>query len=153
MPTKQVLTFIGKSYAKKGFKFLYDGKNPSCPSNCRLIGACQDNLEKGQVYEVIQVMPKEHTCPHDLHEEDMILCKVAIPDLVVSMENKVIFEGSVVSYAPMNCDLVSCPNFNLCVPDITISKNERIRVVERLEKIKDCPKGYQISKVKVEKKK
>lgn len=97
-------------------------------------------------------MSKEHTCPHELHEEDMLLVKIKVPDLVVSMENKIVFEGSVVSYVPIKCELDTCPYHEFCVPELIVAPGDRLKVKERLEKIKNCPKGYSLSKVSVEKK-
>jgi uncharacterized protein (UPF0179 family) len=109
-------------------------------------------LQKGQLYEVVQVMTKEHSCPHELHEEDMVLVKVKVPDMVVSMENKIVFEGSVVSYAPIKCEFSTCSYHEFCVPELIVTAGDRLRVKERLEKIKNCPKGLSLSKVCVEKK-
>jgi uncharacterized protein (UPF0179 family) len=152
MGGSSALTFVGKSFARKGFRFYYEGRDPQCPPQCKLNATCQANLQPNQVYIVTQVLDKIHACPYDLHEEEMVLVKVGIPETIVSMENKEIFEGSIVSYQPIACDVVDCPHHEYCVPELIVKPKDRLFVKERVEKIKDCRVGKSLSKVKVEKK-
>ena len=159
MNKKTVLTFVGKSFAKKGFRFYYQGKNQGCTTDCRLYQTCQGNLESGNVYEIIEIIkshtiePKTHECAKGYHEEEMVLVRVQIPETFVSMRNKDIYEGSVVQYTPMVCDAQDCPNYGICVPEIMVRAGEKIVVKEKLDRINNCVKGESISKVRIEKKK
>jgi len=158
MSKKSVLTFVGKSYAQKGFRFLYEGLNPVCTKDCRLFQTCQANLEKGNVYEIIEVIetqhhePKIHSCPKDLHEEEMYLVRVQIPDTIITVRNKDLYLGSVISFTPMNCDKVDCPHFQYCVPEVLVKPKDKITLKETLDKITDCAIGEKLTKVRVEKK-
>ena len=158
MPKPSVLTLVGKSFAKKGFRFYFEGKNPSCTEDCRFFQTCQLNLVPHTVYEVIEIIktnpttPKTHTCPKNLHEEEMVLVRVAIPDLVVAIPNKEVFVGSTYQYHNIRCDHNECPNYELCVPELTIQNNDKIILKESLGRISDCARGENLTKMRVEKK-
>lgn len=158
MSKKSVLTFVGKSFAQKGFRFCYQGINPACTKDCRLFQTCQANLEKGQVYEIVEILknqqfePKIHGCPKELHEEEMFLVRVQVPDTIVTVRNKELYLGSVISFTPINCDKEDCPHYQYCVPEVMVKPKEKITIKETIEKITDCAKGETLSKVRVEKK-
>jgi uncharacterized protein (UPF0179 family) len=155
---KICLTFVGKSFARKGFRFYYQGVHPTCNVKCNLYNTCQNNLVPDTIYEIIELIKsnpitiKSMPCPLDLHEEEMILVKVKIPDLVVGMRNKEIFEGSITSFVPMDCNFKDCPNHEFCAPELMIQRGDKLRIKDRLEKIDKCKKGEGLSKVRVEKK-
>jgi uncharacterized protein (UPF0179 family) len=94
---------------------------------------------------------KTHTCPKELHEEEMVLVRVQMPDVIISMRNKDIFVGSTLRYVPILCDKESCPHFDICVPEVMIRPNDKVKIDEKLDRIIDCSKGETLSKVKVEK--
>lgn len=158
MSKPSVLTLVGKSFARKGFRFYYQGKNPACTEDCRLFQTCQKNLVPNTVYEVVELMKvnpftfKMHSCPKDLHEEEMNLVRVQIPDVVVSIRTKGLFIGSTTKYVPINCDKKDCPEHPYCVPEtIIIKPDEKIALKDDLGKIKVCPKGENLTKIRVEK--
>jgi uncharacterized protein (UPF0179 family) len=159
MAKASVLTLVGKSFAKKGFRFYYQGKNEACTDDCKLYQTCQLNLHPDTVYEVIELIKinpstvKTHTCPKNLHEEEMVLVRVQIPDLIISIPNKEIFIGSTSRYSPINCDNENCPNYEFCVPELMIKPKDKIIQKSKIDKISDCTKGQTLSKVKVEVKK
>jgi uncharacterized protein (UPF0179 family) len=70
----------------------------------------------------------------------------------VSMENRDIFEGSVVNYVPINCEKEDCPNIEYCTPnELMFRRNEKVKILERLKKVTDCSKNKAISIIRVEK--
>jgi uncharacterized protein (UPF0179 family) len=154
MSKKQpVLTFIGKTFAKIGFIFFFEATKPDCPKNCSLYETCQKNLTPNTVYEVIEILKRTLTCPNDLHDEDMVLVKVKIPTIFATMANKDIFEGSIVSFNPLGCEREDCKYINYCEPDkMLIQTSQKVKIIQIIKKIKDCPKGLHISVVKLVKK-
>jgi uncharacterized protein (UPF0179 family) len=158
MNKKTIISLVGKSFAKKGFRFYYKGKQPTCNADCKLFQTCQKNLDPDTVYEVVELMKsgpsaiKTHNCPKDLHEEEMILVKLIVPDVYVTMVSKNIFVGSVTRYTPINCTKVDCPHYEFCVPELMIKPNDKILIKEKVEQITDCSKGETLSKIKIEKK-
>lgn len=147
-----VMTFVGKSFAKRGFKYYFEGIHASCPENCPLYATCQKNLVPNTLYEVSQVMEKTFPCPNDFHLENMQLVKMEEPKIKVSMFNKDVFEGSITSFAPVECDRVDCPYIDYCAPQsLLIKAGEKIKIIQKDKKIKDCPRKLHISLIKVEK--
>ena len=152
--TKEILTFIGKSYAFKGFQFFFQGPNPKCPKNCKLYTTCQENLSPPEsVYEIVEVTDRKLTCPNDFHEEVMILCKLETPEIIISMENKDIYLGSIMEYHSIDCDMDkdNCPYYQYCQPSKLLINKGKIRIIKKIKKISDCGKNRHISLVQVEK--
>ena len=145
-----VVTFVGKSFAKPGFRFIYHGVNPACPKTCNLYATCQANLKPNTVYEITDVMARKMDCPKDFHEEQMVLVKLELPKLLVSVESKNLFVGSIVNYSRIACEREECDHFDYCQPpSLLISPNTRVKITEQVRKIKDCfyKKGLSLVKV------
>jgi len=151
---KEYLTFIGKSYAFKGFQFFFQGPNPKCPKSCKLYTTCQENLTP-EVYEIIEVTNRKLNCPSDFHEEEMILCKLKTPEIIISMENKDIYLGSIMEYHSIDCgrDREDCPYYQYCQPSKLLINKGKIRIIKKIKKISDCGEKKHISLVQVEKEK
>ncbi|MHA1519789.1 MAG: UPF0179 family protein [Promethearchaeota archaeon] len=147
-----VMTFVGKSFAKIGLKYYFEGVHPGCPKSCNLYATCQKNLIPNTLYEVIEIKPKTFTCPHNFHQEDMVLVKMDEPKLQVSMFNKDIFEGSMTAFGPVECDREDCEYIDYCAPQtVVILSNQKIKILKIIKKIKNCPRELNISLVKIEK--
>ncbi len=150
---QKVISFVGKSYAKENFLFHFDETNPICPPECKLYPTCMKNLKPNSVYRVSKVIGKSRECPYDLHEELMVLVELKQPKLEVSMENKDIFLGSIVRYEKIECSKKDCPHFKHCVPPSVIIKGgQRVKVVDKVKRIKNCPIGLHLSLVLLKKK-
>ncbi len=152
--TKEILTFIGKSYAFKGFQFFFQGPNPKCPKNCKLYTTCQENLSPPEsVYEIVEVTDRELNCPNDFHEEVMVLCKLETPEIIISMENKDIYLGSIMEYHSIDCvmDKANCPYYQYCQPSKLLINKGKIKIIKKIKKINDCGKNKHLSLVQVEK--
>ncbi len=148
---KEILTFIGKSYAFKGFQFFFQGPNPKCPKNCKLYTTCQENLIPESVFEIVEVIDRKMKCPNDFHEELMILCKLDTPEIIISMENKDIYLGSIMEFNSIGCDNEKCPYFQYCQPSKLLINKGKIRIIKKIEKISDCSRNKHLSLVQVEK--
>jgi len=153
-----VLTFVGKSFAKKKFRFYYEGLHPMCKPDCKLFQSCQKNLIPGNIYEIVEIIhtigaePKVHSCPKELHNEEMYLVRVKVADLIVTVRNKDLYLGSSISYSPIDCSHEECHHYEFCVPELMVKVNDKIILKEQLERIKDCAKNEALSKILVEKK-
>jgi uncharacterized protein (UPF0179 family) len=146
------LTFVGQSYAKIGFRFYYTGPNALCPKNCQLYATCHENLDPNKVYQVIEIMKRTLECPKDLHSEKLVLVKVKIPELEVTIPTKEIFEGSIVKYTAINCELEDCPNYQYCTPsELMIASSSKVKILEKVRKVKNCAKNNVLAVVKIEK--
>ncbi len=147
------MTFLGKSYATKGFQFYYQEPKPECPPTCTLYETCQQNLAPNTVYEVVEILERVITCPEDFHEEEMVLVKIKKPALFVSMHNKDIYEGSIVEFQPVGCDHEDCTFYKYCQPHtLMIQRKQKAKIVQRMKKIKNCPRGLHLSVVRFQKK-
>ena len=150
---KEYLTLIGKSFAFKGFQFFFQGPNRNCPKTCKLYTTCQENLSPESVYEVFEATDRKMQCPHDFHEEEMILCKLKTPEIIISMENKDIYVGSIMEYHSIDCgkNEDNCPYFQYCQPSKLLINKGKIRIIKIIKKISDCGENKHISLVQVEK--
>ncbi len=151
---KTVISFVGKSYAKKDFTFYFQNIKSTCPPTCNLYHTCMRNLEPNTVYKVADVKAKSMKCPHNLHEEEMVLVELDIPDLQVSMKNRDIFVGSLVSYEPISCVNKECKYRKYCVPTKYLVKpNQKVKVVKKVKRIDNCPIGLNLTVVEIRKRK
>jgi len=150
---KEFLTLIGKSYAFEGFQFFFQDPNRNCPKNCKLYTTCQENLIPESVYEVVEVTDRSMQCPNDFHEEEMILCKLKTPEIIISMENKDIYLGSIMEYHTIDCgkDQDNCPYYQYCQPSKLLISKGKIRIIKKIKKISDCNRNKHLSLVQVEK--
>ncbi len=148
-----IMTFVGQSFARKGFCFYFEKNNPTCPPTCNLFATCQANLKPDTVYEVIEVLKRTLPCPKNLHDEDMVLVRVGEPRIEVAMDTRDVFEGATVEYTPVQCEKEECPYYEYCSPNpYAIRPRTKVKVVEIIQKVKDCKKKKTLSIVQVEKK-
>ncbi|MCF2138684.1 MAG: UPF0179 family protein [Candidatus Lokiarchaeota archaeon] len=146
------MTFVGKSFAKKGFIFFFEGVHASCPKNCVYYSTCQANLKPHTLYEIVDVKKKQFTCPQNLHTEEMVLVQLEEPKLKITMYNKDIYEGSITSFTPIGCDNEDCAYINYCAPQsIVIKSGEKIKILKIVKKIKECPRNLTLSLCEIEK--
>lgn len=152
MTKKGIVTFVGKSYAKPGFKFYFDKpRTDICPKSCRFLNTCMLNIEPDVIYEVSEVQNVIHQCPSDYHDEEMQLVKVSEPDILLLMESKSTFLGATTRYEPVDCDIKKCPYKEYCSPIKGLPPGMKVKIVEIIEKISDNKCGGSLSLVKVEK--
>lgn len=147
------MTFLGKSFAYKGFQFYFQEPRQECPTTCTLYETCQQNLIPNTVYEVVAILDRVIPCPEDFHEEDMVLVKIKKPALFASMHNKDIYEGSILDFTPVGCDRDDCVFHKYCQPhNLIIQRGQKVKLVQRMKKVKNCPRGLHLSVVRFQKK-
>lgn len=135
----KILTLIGIKLAKKNQKFLFVGAAEEC-INCNpsLKTVCLDNLEKGRVYEIMEVRKNAvHPCP--VHEGSVIVVEVQKATIQSALDNKLAREGATISFPP-ECDEVSCVNYHFCKP-VGIKSGEKYKVIKKLGNLpQNCKK-------------
>lgn len=147
MPYEERKSLIPAELAFRGFRFIFEGITDICRS-CRLKSACVDGLEEGRVYEVMEIFPKKKfECP--LHGK-LILVTLRRANIIVALPSGVI-EGATIHYRPIECELVTCKNFQYCRPD-GLKPGDKIRLVKEIGPFKSsCSKtsGFKIYEVEV----
>ncbi|MHA1819508.1 MAG: UPF0179 family protein [Promethearchaeota archaeon] len=132
------VSLVGKSYAKKGFKFYFSGpRKDICPENCKFFNTCMLNLKPKTIYEVVEVTEIEHKCPMDYHLEPMVLVKLKEADIEVVIDLRLTFEGAVTTYKPIKCDHKECPYYPYCSPVKGLPTGSRVKIIKIIEKIKN----------------
>ncbi|MHA1341139.1 MAG: UPF0179 family protein [Promethearchaeota archaeon] len=150
---KEFVSFVGKSYSYKGFKFYFSGpKKDICPSKCRFFNTCMMNLEPNKSYEVVESMNVEHNCPMNYHLEPMVLVKLKEMDYIIMLESRKSFIGSVIRYYPLNCsekEFKNCKYKKYCHSITGLRKGEKIKIKKVIKKIKDsnCQKGLNLVEI------
>ena len=152
MPKKQIVTLVGKSYAKMGFQFYFkEPRTDICPKSCQFYNPCMMNLDPKRTYRLIKVTEIEHTCPSDYHEEPMVLVTVEETDNLIIIESKMTFLGATITYEQYKCSDKNCPYKEYCAPIIGLEPGTKVKILEVVQKIKDVKCGDKnISIVKVE---
>lgn len=154
MSKNQIITLVGKSYAKEGFKFYFNKpRTDICPKSCRFYTTCMINLSPRCTYSVVKILGIEHMCPYSYHdEESMSLVEVDLSPIEIIMEIKKIFLGAVVSFNLMECSEKDCLYSEYCAPIKGLVPGEKIKIIDVVKKIGDnkCTDN-KISIVRVEK--
>ncbi|MHA1166202.1 MAG: UPF0179 family protein [Candidatus Hodarchaeales archaeon] len=133
--SQKYVTLLGTRVAKKGFKFVYEGKTETC-SNCRLSSACLSNLEAGNVYEVVEVKQVQHSgCK--LHSQGAVTVYVVPIHLEINVKSDKVKEGNIVTYKDLRieCNSINCENFRACCPAY-IQPDKKFRIVQKIESLK-----------------
>ena len=150
---KEIVTMVGKSYAKIGFKFYFKAPRTGiCPKSCRYYTPCMMNLKNNAVYEIVDDLNISHNCPSDYHDEQMKLVKVVQGNLEILIETKLTFLGAVIQYDPVDCNISDCPYKEYCSPLEGIKRGTKVKIKEIIKKVKDnsCSQKS-LTLVKVEK--
>ncbi|MHA1831325.1 MAG: UPF0179 family protein [Candidatus Helarchaeota archaeon] len=134
---KEILTLIGKKQAKIGYKFRFIGQCSNY-NNCKefLRNICINNLEKNQVYEIIEVRKVYHDCI--VHLDGVCTVKVKNTPIIIAINSKFAHEGAILKYIPIKCNNEGCKFHEFCVP-IEFEKDIEYRC--RILKIKDRKKN------------
>ena len=144
---KEILTFIGTSFANQGFRFFFSHIPKSCTEKCALFNTCQKQLIPGNVYRIIEVQNKTFQCPFDLHEEAMVLCKLIEEPLYFSIPTKSVIEGGSLKVKIEKCPYIECKYHEYCVPEFRIREGDKVKIIGLVEKMKECRLGKNLSVV------
>jgi len=130
-----MMTLIGESMAKKGMKFIFEGTSEVCDT-CKLRFTCANNLEKGRVYEIIDVKKMKHYCPKE--DDYLTLVEVVEPELEFAVDKRKAIKGMSLSYT-RPCNNRRCKNWEICVP-IGLSEGEKV-LIKKIKGDIECPEG------------
>jgi len=136
-----ILTVVNSEIAKRGYKFIFEKNNLQC-MGCILKKICIDKLERGRVYEIVNVRDKEHFCK--LLNGKVSIVEVKLASIELSIERKNAIEGVIIRYHPINC-LTPCANIMYCKPP-GLFKDDKIKIEKILGPI-CCMGGKDLVKV------
>ncbi len=139
MENKIIITIIGEKQARIDYKFLFRGYSGDC-KDCKYNKACLDNLEQGRVYCVVKVTKKELPCK--LHDGKCRVVEVVEKPKEAIIETRMSIQDALVEFHPIECDLLSCENYEKCVP-LGLFKGDRCKILKVIQNI-DCPKGLDL---------
>ena len=142
MKQGKIITLISVENARKGYKFLFEGQVYEQCKLCPLYNVCIGNLEKGRVYEVINVRKKKHKCK--ALNMDLAVVEVREAPLEVAIRTSYAIEGAIITFHPINCSKLSCINYELCSP-IGLKSGDKCKIVKIYGKI-DCPRNLSLTK-------
>lgn len=136
-----LITLVGKKLAKVGNEFVYMGITQKC-RNCKLKTVCS-NLQEGRTYKIVKIRNKFHECW--LHDGGVVAVEVEKQPALVNIRKEEA-EGTAVEYKAINCDNISCREYENCVTPL---KPKEYKILEVKEDVK-CPLGYKLKKVLLE---
>ena len=151
MGSKEIISFVGKTYANVGFKFFfYKSRVDICPESCRFYNPCMNNLENNTVYNILSVTEIEHSCPYEYHNEPMKLVKVKESDVEILIESRRAYLGAQMNYEPLDCKFKEeCKYAKYCSPVYGLKPGAKIKIREIIQKVKDqnCPASLTLVKI------
>ena len=145
---EKIITLIGIKLARINGTFLFTGPTDEC-KNCdkSIKSVCIQNLEKGCIYEIINLRDIIHPCA--VHEGGVRVVEVQKAPIKVALEAKFVYEGAVISYYISDCDEVSCKNYKYCKP-IGIVKEGKYKITRVFGNISHpCSKGKSLKLVEL----
>ncbi|MCX8204383.1 MAG: UPF0179 family protein [Candidatus Nezhaarchaeota archaeon] len=145
LEARRIVTLIGSSQARVGYRFVHLGPSKPCEL-CKLLRVCVGALEPGRMYEVVAVRRTRHDCP--LHEGGVKVVDVVEAPVEVAIPLKVAVEGLIISYRPLKCGFKDCMLTYLCKPK-WLRAGDRCRVVAVLEAGLPCPKKLSLAKARL----
>lgn len=137
----RIVALIGKSQAKKGYRFIYSGIGKPCLS-CKLKPVCVDKLEAGRVYEVVAVRDKVHPC--ELHEGGVRVVELEEAPVLTAIPSKLAIEKAIVTFNPIPCQRAQCAAYEYCATP-ALKAGDKCLILEVLEKL-PCGKGLSLRK-------
>ena len=140
------ISLIGVELAKEGLEFTFVQPLKEC-SGCKVKNVCF-NLEPGRDYRIKSVRAKEHPC--NVYEKDTVRAiEVEELDQHANVRySQKIQNGSLIILESVNCDRFTCPHIEACNM-MHVREGAKVTIMAVEEKL-ECPKGYDIRRVKVE---
>lgn len=142
MGDKKIITIIGPKQARAGFKFLYQGFSSTCKV-CKYHNACLDNLEEGRTYSIKKVKNKKLPC--ELHGGQGKVVEVVEGPIEAVIEKHIAIQDALINFNSLECDTLECKNRIKCNP-LGLFDGDKCKVIKIMDDL-DCPKGFEISSV------
>ena len=145
---EKIVTLVGLRTAKKDQTFLFTGSAPECENcNSSLKSVCIQNLEKGCIYQIINVRDVIHPCA--VHEGGVRVVEVQRAPIKAALDAKSVYEGALVSYHFSDCNEVDCKNYEYCKP-IGIIKEDKYKITKVFGKLSSpCIRGRSLKLVEL----
>ena len=144
--TEPVVTFIGKNLAKRGYRFQHMGASEECKT-CKIYQVCIQPLEVGRIYEVVDVLDNEFTCP--VLKDLVKVVRVKETAKEVGIQANKTFSGATLSFQPQECpNQISCEFRKFCVP-AGLKEGDKLIISKIIRKRVPCSEGKEISLVLV----
>ncbi|RLG48182.1 MAG: hypothetical protein DRO06_01720 [Thermoproteota archaeon] len=125
-------------------RFIPLGEQEACRS-CKLSNICFGSLLPGRLYEVVRrASKKEFKC--SLHGT-VIPAAVRIADVEVALPPPLVREAAKITFTPIDCDEVLCPNWDFCRP-LGLISGDKIVIEEVLGPL-SCSRGKVLRLCKV----
>jgi len=140
---RKIVTLVSMENAKKGYRFLFEGHIYEQCMSCTLYNVCVGNLEKGRIYEVINVRRKRHKCK--ALNTELAVVEVREAPLEVAIRTSHAIEGAIITFYPINCSKLLCVNYGLCSP-LGLKSGDKCKILKIYGKI-SCPRNMSLSKV------
>lgn len=140
---KILITLISLGNVRKGYKFLFEGTITDECKTCSLSKICIGNLEKGRVYEVINVRGKKYRCK--AFNIDLVVAEVKEAEIEATIHTSLAMEGAIITFKPINCSNISCNYYELCNP-IGLRNGDKCKIVKIFKKL-ECPRKLPLTKV------
>lgn len=147
---KEILSFVGKSFAKAGFRFYFSHVPKSCTDSCSLFNTCQNNLKMGEIYRITEVQDKSFRCPSDLHEEEMVLCRLIEEPIFITIPTRMVIEGGSIRLQLDKCPHENCKYYEYCLPEFRVKDGDKVKILKRIEKVDNCKLGKILTVVHVD---
>ncbi|MHA1648774.1 MAG: UPF0179 family protein [Candidatus Helarchaeota archaeon] len=144
----KILTLIGVKLARKNRKFLFTGPADEC-ATCppTLKSVCLENLEKGCIYEIIEIRNIIHPCA--VHKDGAVVVEVQKAPIKIAIAAKLAYEGAIISFTISNCDNLSCGNHQYCSP-VGLPKDGKYKILKVFGNLPyPCEKGKQLKLVEI----
>ncbi|MCL4332056.1 MAG: UPF0179 family protein [Candidatus Thermoplasmatota archaeon] len=139
------VSLIGVDLAEEGMEFTFVQPLKEC-SECKVKNVCF-NLEQGRNYRVTAVRKKEIPC--NVYNKGKVMA-IEVEELEESVHVKYgqkVQDGSSFVLESLNCDNFSCEHIETC--NLMHVRNGRKVTIASVEEKIECPKNYDIRRVKV----
>jgi len=121
---------------REGARFIPLGEQEAC-RGCKLSNICFGSLLPGRLYEVVRrASKKEFRC--SLHGT-VVPAAVRIAEVEVALPPPQIREAAKITFAPIDCDEILCPNWDFCRPPGLVP-GDKIVIKEVLSPL-SCSRG------------
>lgn len=139
----KIITLVSTENARKGYKFVFEEYYDNRCKTCPLYNVCVGNLEPGRVYEIVNVRRKKHKC--QVYKTEVVVVEVKEAPIEALIRTSLAIEGVITTYAPIECNKVSCKYYELCKPT-GLKGGDKCKILKVYGKVK-CDKGGSLTRV------
>ena len=143
--SSKIFTLLGKSQAKVGHRFIYEGSAEKC-EDCPYLKVCHGKLKKGTVYRVVEVRGRKVEC---LLLGEAFLVRVEPAEVEAAVEARQAIQGATVRFSPRDCGKMECQYYIYCSPPALNLEEKPCKILKIIRSF-SCPQtGIQLSLVQL----